>query len=206
MVNFQLLVSSGTSIVRSMKRLLIASLLVAPVLAHANTGAGPAHGFFHGVQHPVFGLDHLLAMIAVGLWAVQAGGRAIWAVPASFVGVMTLGGLLGMAGFQLPMVETGILVSVLLLGLLVAFAVKLPVWAGASLVGVFALFHGYAHGAEMPAEASGVAYAAGFALATAVLHSVGIGFGLAVRNVRFAPILRMAGAAVMLAGVALALS
>lgn len=194
------------SIVPDMKRLLIASLLVVPALAHAHTGAGPAHGFFHGVQHPVFGLDHLLAMIAVGLWAVQLGGRAIWVVPASFVGVMLLGGLLGMAGFALPMVETGILVSVLLLGLLVAFAVRLPIWAGALLVGVFALFHGYAHGAEMPAEASGLSYALGFAVATTLLHGVGVGFGLAFRNVRFAPVLRMAGAAVMIAGVVLAIS
>jgi urease accessory protein len=192
--------------VPSMKRLLIASLLVAPALAHAHTGAGPAHGFLHGVEHPIFGLDHLLAMLAVGLWAVQLGGRAIWAVPASFVGVMALGGLLGMSGFQFPMVETGILVSVLLLGLLVAFAVRIPVWASALLVGVFALFHGFAHGAEMPAEASGLAYAAGFALATALLHGVGIGFGLAVRNLRFAPVLRIAGGAVMVAGVVLALS
>lgn len=189
-----------------MKRNLLALLLVFPALAHANPGAGPAHGFSHGLLHPLLGLDHLLAMIAVGLWAAQLGGRATWAVPASFVGVMAFGGLAGAAGWSLPMVETGILVSVFLLGLLVAFAVRLPAWAGALLVGAFALFHGHAHGSEMPAGASAWLYAGGFVLATAALHAAGLGLGIALKNVSPAPALRTAGALVMLSGVMLALS
>jgi urease accessory protein len=188
-----------------MKRLLIASLLVLPALAHAHVGAAPAHGFFHGLQHPLFGLDHLLAMAAVGLWAAQLGGRAVWAVPASFLGVMTLGGLAGMSGWNLPLVETGILLSVLLLGILITFSVRVPVWAGAALVGMFALFHGHAHGAEMPADVSGWLYAAGFLAATAVLQAAGLGTGIALKNFRWAPALRIAGAVVLLGGVTLTL-
>ena len=187
-----------------MKRNLLALLLIVPALAHAHTGAGPAHGFFEGLEHPVHGLDHLLAMIAVGLWAAQLGGRATWAVPASFVGVMALGGLLGAAGWHLPMVETGVLASVFLLGLLIAFAVRLPIGAGAALVAVFALFHGFAHGAEMPQSASHTLYAGGFILATVALHLVGLGLGLAMKNVSFAPALRVAGALVILSGALLA--
>ncbi len=143
-------------------------------------------------------------MIAVGLWAAQMGGRAVWAVPASFVGVMALGGALGMAGVQLPMVETGILTSVLLLGLLIAFAVRLPLWASMGIVAFFALFHGFAHGAEMPAQSSALLYASGFIVATALLHLGGVGLGVAAKNVSFAPALRIAGALVILGGAILA--
>lgn len=188
------------------KSLLPLLALALPTLAHAHTGAGHFHGFGDGVAHPIFGLDHLLAMVAVGLWAAQLGGRAVWAVPASFVAVMALGGILGMAGLQLPMVETGILTSVLLLGLLIAFAVRLPLWASASVVGFFALFHGFAHGAEMPETGSGYLYAAGFILATSALHAVGVGLGVAMKKVPFAPALRVAGALVLVAGVLLAVN
>lgn len=189
-----------------MKRNLLALLLVVPALAHAHTGAGHANGFMDGLDHPLHGLDHLLAMIAVGLWAAQLGGRAVWAVPASFVGVMALGGFMGAAGWNLPMVETGILLSVFLLGLLLVFAVRLPLWAGSGLVAFFALFHGYAHGAEMPHGASSALYAGGFVLATAALHSVGIGLGLALKNVPFAPALRIAGGMVLVGGAVVLLS
>jgi urease accessory protein len=185
-----------------MKRFLPTLLLLAPSLAHAHSGA--AQGFLSGITHPIHGIDHLLAMIAVGLWAAQLGGRAVWAVPASFVGVMAIGGLLGTTGWHLPLVETGILVSVLLLGLLIAFAVRVPVWAGALLVGVFALFHGHAHGAEMPADASGLLYAGGFVLTTAALHAAGIGVGLALKFSPAATALRIAGACVVAGGAALA--
>lgn len=201
---FRLLARDLPGIVPRMKRNLLAFLLICPALAHANPGAGHAHGFSDGALHPLLGLDHLLAMIAVGLWAAQLGGRAIWAVPASFVGVMVFGGLAGAAGWSLPMVEAGILVSVFLLGLLVAFAVRLPAWAGALLVGAFALFHGHAHGTEMPAAASGWLYAAGFVFATAALHAVGLGLGIGLKNVSLAPVLRVAGALVMLSSVILA--
>jgi urease accessory protein len=188
-----------------MKRLLSVSLMVLPALAQANTGVGPAQGITYGFLHPLLGLDHLLAMVAIGLWAAQLGGRALWVVPASFVGVMTLGGLAGMARLNLPMVETGILISVLMLGILIAFAVRLPAWAGALLVGGFALFHGHAHGTEMPANLSGWLYAVGFVAATAALHSVGILGGLMLKNFRYAPALRLAGSLVIVGGVVLAL-
>lgn len=189
-----------------MKRLLLASLMVFPALAHANTGVGPTQGIVYGFLHPLFGLDHLLAMVAIGLWAAQLGGRALWAVPASFVGVMTLGGIAGMAGLNLPLVETGILLSVLMLGILITFAVRLPAWAGALLVGAFAVFHGHAHGTEMPANLSGWLYAAGFVAATAALHGVGILGGLALKNFRYAPALRLAGSLIIVGGVVLALA
>ncbi len=179
--------------------------LALPTLAQAHTGAGPIHGFLDGVNHPIHGLDHLLAMIAVGLWAAQMGGRAVWTVPTSFVALMALGGALGMAGFHLPMVETGILTSVLLLGLLITFAVRLPLWASASVVGFFALFHGFAHGAEMPETATTLLYASGFILATAGLHAIGLGLGVAMKKAPFAPTLRIAGGLVLIGGAILAL-
>ena len=190
----------------SRKRLLFLALLIVPVTAHAHTGAGPLHGFLDGAQHPLSGLDHLLAMIAVGLWAAQTGGRALWAVPTSFVALMAVGGILGMTGFHPPFVETGILVSVLGLGLLILFAIRLPVAAGMLIVGAFAMFHGFAHGAEMPTQASSAAYAIGFVLSTAALHLAGIALGIALGRVRFAPLLRVAGACVLLGGLAVALS
>jgi urease accessory protein len=182
-------------------RALVITLALSPALAHAHPGH-EVSGFVPGVEHPLMGLDHLLAMIAVGLWAAQLGGRARWAVPASFVGVMSLGGALAMSGWTLPGVEQGILASVLVLGVLVAAAVRLPVAASASLVGAFALFHGFAHGAKMPPNASGLAYGAGFALATAALHALGLAFGSLKQA---APALRLSGAAVAASAVLLML-
>lgn len=147
--------------------------------ALAHTGVGSTNGFMSGFAHPLFGLDHLLAMIAVGLWAAQQGGRALWLVPCTFVVVMVLGGLLAHLGIGLPAVEMGIGLSVAVLGLAVATNLKLPVILGMALVAVFAVFHGHAHGAEMPENASGLAYGLGFALATALLHLTGIGLAWA---------------------------
>lgn len=173
-------------------RALAITLALSPALAQAHPGHG-ASGFTPGLTHPLMGLDHLLAMVAVGLWAAQLGDRARWAVPASFVGVMSLGGALAMSGWTLPGVEMGILASVLVLGVLVAAAVRLPLAVSSTVVGVFALFHGFAHGAEMPANASGLAYGAGFAVATALLHAVGFAFGSFKQT---APALRFSGAVV----------
>lgn len=141
--------------------------------------AHPGHGtsYMAGLAHPWLGADHLLAMLAVGLWAAQLGGRARWLVPLSFVSVMAAAGALGMAGVSLPMVESGIAASVLVLGLLIAVAARLPVGAGASLVALFAIFHGYAHGAEMPADGSAWGYGLGFVLSTAALHGIGLALG-----------------------------
>ena len=152
--------------------------------AFAHTGLGDAAGFTHGFMHPVGGLDHVLAMVAVGLYAALLGGRALWLVPATFVAVMAIGGALGMAGFGLPYAEIGIALSVVVLGLAVALRLSLPTLAAMALVGLFAVFHGHAHGAEMPQDVSGYAYAAGFMLATALLHCAGIALGLAGRQVR----------------------
>ena len=176
-----------------------------PTAALAHTGIGAAGGFAHGFWHPIGGLDHVLAMVAVGAFAVRLGGRAVWLVPAAFVAMMAVGGFAGMEGIQLPFVETGIALSVVVLGLAVAFQWKLPVAAASALVGLFAIFHGHAHGSEMPVDASGLAYAAGFMLATASLHVAGIGLGLAVGRIgaRSRLALQASGGAMALAGVAL---
>ncbi|WP_029356653.1 HupE/UreJ family protein [Bosea sp. 117] len=175
-----------------------------PTLAFAHTGVGEAHGLVHGFLHPVTGIDHVLAMVTVGLLAWQLGGRALWAVPATFVAVMAAGGGLGVAGIEVPFVELGIALSVVALGACVAFRVKAPLAIIVGLVGFFAIFQGYAHGAEMPEDAGGAAYGLGFMLGTALLHFAGIGVGYLIG--RFAdmrgPIwMRAAGGAVCLAGV-----
>jgi urease accessory protein len=175
-------------------------------LAFAHAGIGDAHGLTHGFMHPVGSLDHVLAMIAVGLLAVTLGGRALWLLPASFVAVMAVGGMLGVAGINVPFVETGIALSVVVFGLAVAFRTPLPVLAGMALVGFFAIFHGFAHGAEMPTDASGLAYAGGFMLATALLHGVGIavGFGIGRLGGTFgARLAQASGGAMTLAGLAI---
>jgi urease accessory protein len=182
---------------------LLALIAFTPVLAQAHPGHGLHNSFSGGFNHPMHGLDHILAMVAVGIWAAQLGGRALWAVPATFISVMMIGGALGMTGIQLPMVEAGIMASVLVLGLMIAMAARLPLVASMALVGVFALFHGHAHGTEIPAAASGLQYALGFVVATAILHAAGIALGLiAQKNLR-APVIRLAGAAIAICGVCL---
>jgi urease accessory protein len=182
---------------------LAAALL--PTAAFAHAGSGAAGGFGHGLLHPIGGPDHILAMVAVGVLANRLGGRAIWMVPAAFVAMMAVGGFIGVQGMHLPLVETGIAVSVIVLGLAIAFRWKLPVAAASALVGLFAIFHGHAHGGEMPADASGVTYALGFMLATASLHVMGIALGAAAGRVgaRCQLALQAGGGAMALAGVAL---
>ena len=188
------------------RRAVLSALVLAAAAApaHAHVGAGLTSSFSAGFGHPLVGLDHIAVMVAVGLWAAQKGGRAIWAWPLAFVGVMLVGSLLGMAHVPLPFVEPAILASVVALGLLVALAVELPVGAGAAIVGVFALFHGHAHGTEVAAGASGIDYMAGFALATALLHALGIAVGIGL-GTRFSGLVRAAGAACAALGAALAL-
>jgi urease accessory protein len=157
---------------------LTATLL--PTAAWAHVGHGSTVGFVHGFVHPVTGIDHVLAMVAVGMFAANLGGRALWAVPLTFVSVMAVGGALGVAGIAVPFVEAGIALSVIVLGLAVVLQWKWPVAAAMALVGVFAIFHGHAHGAEMPVDASGLEYGLGFMLATALLHVVGIGLGIGI--------------------------
>lgn len=180
---------------------LVSALTFAPTLAHAHPGHGS--GFAAGVAHPLMGMDHLLAMLAVGLWAAQLGGRARWMVPATFLGVMTLGSTLGMYGITLPAVELAIFASVLMLGLLVAGAAKLRIEVCMAAVGFFALFHGLAHGAEIPATASGFAYTGGFVVATAALHALGFGIAVGMKSFADAGWVRAAGGVIAVAGLML---
>lgn len=192
-----------------MKRAIIilaAASVLTPVAALAHTGAGDTHGAVHGFMHPVTGLDHVLAMVAVGILAALLGGRAIWLVPASFVALAAAGGLLGVQGVPVPFVEFGISASVVLLGLAIALQARLPLGWTVGLVGLFGLYHGYAHGAEMPADASGFAYGAGFLAATAMLHIAGIGLGLGIAHMARRSATRFAqagGTAIALAGIVL---
>ena len=161
-------------------RLAFLAAFLAPTAALAHTGVGDTSGFMHGFMHPLGGLDHQLAMILVGIFAYRLGGRALWLVPLTFVGIMAIGGFLGIAGIPVPFIELGIALSVIVLGAIVAFGVKVPVAAAMGIVGLFAIFHGHAHGSEMPMDASGLEYGLGFMLATAILHAVGIGIGFLI--------------------------
>jgi len=183
----------------SMRLLLpVAALALLPSLAYAHVGVGETSGFVHGLTHPASGLDHVCAMLAVGLWAAQTGGRSVWAVPLTFVSVMALGGVLPMLGIGLPFVEQGIALSVLLLGVLIAAVVRLPLWLGSAMVGLFALWHGHAHGAEMPELASGAEYAFGFVLMT---HVIGIAFGLRMQRLARERVIHAVGASIALCGI-----
>jgi len=177
------------------KSLLALSLLVfLPNMASAHILPGTGHGFQDGFLHPLTGWDHLLAMIAVGLWAAQHRGRAIWLIPLSFVSVMLLGGILGLAGVYVPGAEVAIAISVLALGGLVATMTRFTPSLSVAVVGLFAFFHGYAHGHEMPAAAGALPFSMGFVLATALLHGLGIGAGLGFQ--KQPRVLRWAGAAI----------
>jgi len=194
-----------------MKRLLalpavIAAGGIAPALAH--TGAGSAHDLAHGFLHPFGGLDHVLAMVAVGLYAAQLGGRSLWLLPAAFVGTMIVGGLLGWAGVPLPMVERGIGISVVAMGVAIALGLRLPVAAATALAALFALLHGHAHGGEGTQLASFASYAAGFVAATVILHAAGIVAGLGLDRLGALPatiVKRTAGATGALAGIVILL-
>jgi urease accessory protein len=182
--------------------LLLSLIFLVPSLAQAHPGApGHTHGFSNGLLHPLTGLDHICAMVAVGLWAAQRGGRALWLVPATFISIMIVGGILGMGKVGIPYVEQGIAASVLVLGIFIAAAVRLPVAASMAIVGLFALFHGYAHGAEMPDTASGLAYGIGFVIATASLHLSGIGIGLLAQRFSSAQFIRYLGGGIAACGV-----
>jgi urease accessory protein len=172
-------------------------VLTSPALAHSGSVAG---GFVGGLAHPVLGPDHVAAMVAVGLWGAFLGPPAIYVLPVVFPLVIVLGGVMAIAGVPLPGVEIGIAVSAAVLGMMVALAAKPPLWVAAVIVGVFAIFHGHAHGAELPAGADAVAYAAGFVIATGLLHLAGIAFGLLARwpNGRMA--VRSAGVVIAVAG------
>ncbi len=182
---------------------LSAAFALVSTAASAHVGVHDANSFVAGLAHPLSGLDHMAVMVAVGLWAALKGGRALWAWPAAFVGVMLLGGALGMMQVAMPFVEPGILASVVVLGLLVAVAADLPVGLGAAVIGLFALFHGHAHGAEVPGTDGGLLYMAGFAATTALLHGIGIAAGVGLGQ-RFRSFARVGGLACVALGVGLA--
>ena len=185
----------------SRETLLTLLLMLAAVPAFAHEQSGQAAGFLTGLQHPVSGLDHVLAMISVGLWGAQLGHPAVWILPVVFPMVMAFGGFLGLMGVPLPGTEIGIAVSAILLGLMVALEARPPLWVAAGLVGFFGIFHGYAHGTELPAGENALLYSVGFVIATGCLHGVWIGIGVAHRWSAGRVALRLAGAVVALAGV-----
>lgn len=180
----------------SIRNLLVAAvaLLIAPHLASAHPGHGGE--MTDGFLHPLLGIDHVLAMVAVGLWAAQLGGRAVGMIPAVFVGVMVVGAALGAGGIALPLVETGIASSVLVLGVLIAAVRKVSIPIGAAIVGSFAILHGHAHGAGMIAGASTAGYVVGLILATTALLSVGVGLHFLLHEARQRTLIRLTGGAI----------
>ncbi len=162
------------------------------VFAHADAETLRG-GFFSGFMHPLSGLDHIVAMVAVGLWGVFLGKPAIWVLPIVFPLVMAFGGALGVIGVDIPAIETGIALSGIVLGLAVAFAVKPPLWVAAIIVGAFAIFHGHAHGTELPNATSPLVFSVGFVVATGLLHLAGIAFGELARWSWGEKVVRIAG-------------
>ncbi|RWA79240.1 HupE/UreJ family protein [Mesorhizobium sp.] len=185
-------------------RIAFAAMILATACSPAwsHTEIGSAGSFGAGFAHPLSGLDHIMVMVAAGLWSAQKGGRALWAWPATFVGTMLVGCVLGIAGLPVPIVEPIILASILTLGVLTAAAADIPVLAGAIIIGCFAFFHGHTHGTEIQEATGRLEYLTGFVLATALLHGAGIGMGL-LPGQRFRCIARLAGAAIATTGLSL---
>ena len=181
---------------------IIAGATMLSSTAFAHEGTGMAGGFVSGLTHPLFGLDHVVAMVAVGLWGAFLGRPALYLLPIIFPVVMAFGGALGVLGFPLPGVEIGIAGSAIVLGLLVALAARPPIWIASCLVGAFAIFHGYAHGAELPHAANAITYSIGFVLSTGMLHLIGIAFGMLVKMPSGRVAVRGLGVAISLVGVA----
>jgi len=160
--------------------------------------------FAAGLVHPLSGADHILAMVAIGLWGVATGGRAVWAWPAAFIAMVIVGFAAAIVGLHAPLVEPMIASSIVVLGLLIALAVRAPLWLGAVIAGLFAFFHGHAHGTEAASTGVGIiAYASGFSLATAALHAVGIGGGLILARSSRESLMRTTGGFIALSGLAL---
>jgi len=176
------------------------ALALTPAIARAHTGGDVAGGFVTGFLHPLGGLDHVVAMIAVGLWGAQLGNPAIWILPVTFPLVMAVGGLLGIRGVPIPAIEVGIALSGVVLGGMVAFAVRAPLAIAATIVGAFAIFHGHAHGTELPASATPLAYSAGFVVATGLLHATGIAIGALIHWRAGTRVVRACGAAIAACG------
>lgn len=189
----------------TLKMGLVALVATIPALASAHPGHEHASGFMTGFMHPMLGSDHLLAMLAVGLWGASLGGRALWAVPVAFVATMIFGGGLVIAGVQVPFIEQGITLSVILMGALLVSAIRFPVIASVCVAGSFAIFHGAAHGVEIPLHTNAIEYGLGFATATLALHVVGLVFGTAMVRIHTPIITRVTGSIIALAGIFLAI-
>jgi urease accessory protein len=181
-------------------RLVPLLLLLWPLAAWAHIQSGEAGGFVSGLSHPVSGLDHVLAMVAVGLWGATLGAPAIWMLPVAFPMMMAFGGMLGLVGLPLPGVEAGIAVSAVVLGAMVLWEVRPPLWLAVMIVAFFAVFHGHAHGTEVQEGQNAMLYSLGFVVSTGLLHGVGIAIGLIHRWDSGRKILRVAGALVMASG------
>lgn len=179
----------------------LAASLVLPAVAEAHILQGETGGFLHGFEHPLSGADHLLAMFCVGLWGAQMGGRSVWSLPIAFPLIMVIGGMLGIAGVPLPAVESGIALSIIVLGAAIAFVWRPPEWLAVLVIGVFAIFHGYAHGAELPTATDPADYAIGFVVATGLIHLLGISVGLAFQRFRGGELSRAVGGLIGLGGV-----
>ncbi len=175
-------------------------IFILPATASAHSEGGTIGGFISGFKHPLTGLDHIVAMVAVGLWGAFLGGRAMWTLPVVFPVVMAMGGALGVVGVPLPGVEIGIALSGIILGAMVAFAARPPLWVAAVIVGIFAIFHGHAHGAELPEAANAMSFACGFVVSTGLLHLGGIAFGLLVKWPWGRIAVRISGGVVALVG------
>ncbi len=169
--------------------------------AFAHEGGGLAGGLISGFMHPILGWDHVVAMVAVGLWGAFLGNPSIWILPVVFPMVMAFGGALGVIGIPIPAVETGIAASAVVLGAMVAFAVRPPIWIAALIVGVFAIFHGHAHGTELPNATNPLTYSLGFVVATGLLHLSGIAIGLLARWPFGKLLVRAGGVLIALIGV-----
>ena len=210
---------------RTIATALFLTVVVAPDVGLAHTGIGSTAAFAAGVTHPLGGLDHMLAMVAVGVWAglkafssevgtgsreenasdkKKSGKSALWLWPACFVAAMALGGVLGIEGIQIPFVEQGIIASIVLLGLAVALALSAPLAVGAVLIAGAGIMHGHAHGVEIPADANGLHYALGFVLATSLLHAVGVAATVIALRYGRPVVIRIAGALTVAAGLTLA--
>lgn len=182
--------------------LLLTTSLLAPEIASAHSEGGIAGGFISGFVHPILGWDHVVAMVAVGMWGAFLGAPAIWLLPVVFPLVMAFGAALGVLGVPVPAIETGIAGSAVVLGLLILLAARLPLWLASVIVGVFAIFHGYAHGTELPDATNPFAYGVGFVIATGLLHLIGIAFGLLIRWPAGVYAVRAGGGVIALVGCA----
>jgi urease accessory protein len=181
--------------------LLMLCLLLSPLTAFAHQRGGEVIGFTSGFWHPISGIDHILAMVAVGMWGAQLGAPAIWVLPVVFPMVMALGGTMGLMGIKLPGIELCIALSALALGFAVFREARPKLWISAIIVGVFAIAHGHAHGTELPLGTNGVLYSIGFVMATGLLHALGIGIGVVHRWSTGRIALRVAGAVIAMGGV-----